>query len=157
MKITFEILGIILLLLAATSVTMYFIQRKREQRAQRDGLVVYATLVSVEPIRGFGKVTRMRKIVLRVQEPDSSPREVTIRSGVEPGQKFVTGSRVPLVIDPTNSKRVYPANAESAKRAIFTGSRQERRMMQSQMRTPSPSRGGRRPPSGYQPPISKLR
>lgn len=97
----------------------------------------------------------MRKIVLRVQEPDSSPREVTIRTGVEPGQKFQAGAKIPVAIDPKNPKRVYPATPESAKRAVLTGSRQERRIMQSQLR--SPSRNNQRPPSGYQPPMSKLR
>jgi hypothetical protein len=154
MKITFEVLGIILLLLIATSLVLYFIQRKREQRAQRDGVVVFASLVSVAPVRGFGRVN-MRKIVLRVQEPEGSPREVTIRSSVEPGQKFSIGAKLPVVIDPKNPQRVYPATPESAKRVVLTGSRQERRIMQSQLR--SPSRGGQRPPSGYQPPISKLR
>jgi hypothetical protein len=155
MKITFEILGIVFLLFIAASLTMYFIQRKREQNAQRDGVVVYATLISAEPIRGFGKVTRMRKLVLRVQEPESNPREVSIRTGVEPGQKLITGARFPVVIDPKKASRVYPATPESAKRVVLTGSRQERRVMQSQLR--SPSRNRQRPPSGYQPPMSKLR
>jgi hypothetical protein len=155
MKITFEVLGLVLLLLAATSATMYFLQRRREQAAQRDGVVVYATLVSTEPVKGFGKLAQMMKIVLRLQEPGGSPREVFIRTRVEPGQKLVPGTMLPVVIDPKKASRVYPANAESAKRAVVTGSRQERRIMQSQLR--SPSRRGQRPPSGYQPPASKLR
>lgn len=155
MKITFEILGILLLVLAATAAVMYFIQRRREQAAQRDGVVVYATLVSTEPVRWMGKKADMRKIVMRIQPPDSNAREVTIRSRIEPGQKFVAGAMLPVVIDPKNPERVYPANAESAKRIVFTGSRQERRAMQSQSR--SPSRRGQRPPSGYQPPTSRLR
>jgi hypothetical protein len=60
-----------------------------------------------------------------------------------------------VAIDPKDTRRVYPASPEAAKRAVVTGSRKERRTMQSQLR--SPSRGGQRPPSGYQPPISKLR
>jgi hypothetical protein len=62
---------------------------------------------------------------------------------------------IPIVIDPKNAKRVYPATPESAKRVVLTGSRQQRRIMQSQLR--SPGKGGPRPPSGYQPPVSKLR
>jgi hypothetical protein len=65
------------------------------------------------------------------------------------------GMRIPVVIDPKDPKRIYPASEESAKRAVATGSRMERRAMQQQMRTP-----GRRPPnppSGYQPPPSTLR
>ena len=155
MKITFEILGLILFLFACWSATMYFIQRRREQIAQRDGLVLYATLVSTTAVRGFGKLGQMRKIVLSIQEPDSAPREVTIRSRVEPGQKFTIGAMLPVVVDPKNSARVYPATPESAKRVVLTGSRQQRRAMQSQLR--SPSQRGQRPPSGYQPPASRLR
>jgi hypothetical protein len=154
MKLTFEILGILLLVLAATSGVMYLIQRKREQAAQKDGVVVYATLVSMAPVTGIGKYTDMRKIVLRLQEPEGQPREVTVRSRVEKGQKFTPGAMLLMVIDPKNPERIYPATAESAKRAVFTGSRQERRMYQSQMRSPRklPQR-----PTGYQPPVSKLR
>jgi len=155
MKITFEILGYLLLLLSMTSLTMYLIQRRREKNAQAKGLVVYATLVSSEPVRGFSKLN-MRKITLRVQEPDSSPREVSIRSRVDPNQKFTAGAMLPVAIDPTDPKRVYPATPESAKRAIVTGSRQQRRIMQAELRSPG-RRSGQRPPSGYQPPISKLR
>jgi hypothetical protein len=154
MKLTFEILGILLLVLAATSATLYLIQRRREQAAQVDGLVVYATLVSTKPVRGLTKVGHIRNIVLRIQEPHSSPREVTIRSRVEPGQKFIPGSMLPVVIDPKDPKRVYAATPESAKRAVVTGTRQERRMMQSQLRSP---RRTQRPTSGYQPPPSSLR
>ncbi len=156
MKITFEILGILLLVLAATSGTMYLLQRRREQSAQRDGVVVYATLVSTEPIGGVAKFAKMSKITLRIQEPDASPREVSIRTRIEPGQKFTRGAMLPVVIDPKKPNRVYPASPESAKRVVLTGSRQERRAMGSQLRTPG-RRGGQRPPSGYQPPISKLR
>ena len=155
MKITFEILGILLLILAAVSLTNFLIQRRREKKAQSDGLVLYATLVSTEPVRYFGKAVNMLKIVLRIQEPDSSPREVTIRSRVDPGQKLTIGAVLPVAVDPKDPRRVYPASPEAAKRAIVTGSRKERRTMQSQLR--SPSRSGQRPPSGYQPPISKLR
>lgn len=154
MKLTFEILGIILLLVVATSGTMYFLQRRREQAAQKDGLVVYATLLSTSPVKGFSKINQMRKIVLRIQEPNGSPREVSIRTRVEPGQKFTAGTMLPVVIDSKDPKRVYPATPESAKRVVLTGSRQERRIMQSQLRTP---RARQRPQPGYQPPRSSLR
>jgi hypothetical protein len=154
MKMTFEILGIIFLVLVVVALINYLLQRKREQSAQSEGLVVYATLVSASTAGRLAKLTQMRTIVLRVQEPDSSPREVTIRSRVEPGQKFTAGAMLPVVIDPKNPKRVYPASPESAKRAVLTGSRKERRVMQSQLRTP---RRVQRPPTGYQPPASKLR
>jgi len=155
MKITFEILTYLLLILALTSLTMYLIQRRREKNAQANGLVVYATLVSSTPVRGFSKLN-MRKITLRVQEPDSNPREVSIRSRVDPKQKFVPGAMLPVAIDPKDPKRVYPASPETAKRVVLTGSRQQRRIMQAELRSPG-RRSGQRPPSGYQPPVSKLR
>jgi hypothetical protein len=65
------------------------------------------------------------------------------------------GMRVPVVLDAKNPKRVYPASEEAAKRAVATGSRLERRVMQQQMR--KPGRGVPTPPSGYQPPQSTLR
>ena len=155
MKIAFDILGYVLLVLALTSLTMFLIQRRREKNAQGKGLVLYATLVSSEPVRGFSKLN-LRKITLRIQEPDSSPREVSLRSRVDPKQKFVAGSMLPVAIDPKNPKRVYPATPESAKRAVLTGSRQQRRIMQAELRSPG-RRSGQRPPSGYQPPASRLR
>jgi hypothetical protein len=155
MKLTFEILGIVLLVLAAVAGINFLLQRRREQAAQRDGLVLYATLVRTEALKGLAKMNNIRKIVLSVQEPDSSPREVVLRSRVDPKQKLIPGAMMPVVIDPKDARRVYPASPEAAKRVTITGSRKERRVMESQLR--SPSRRGQRPPSGYQPPISKLR
>jgi hypothetical protein len=65
------------------------------------------------------------------------------------------GMRIPVVIDPNDPNRIYPASEESAKRAVVTGSRLERRVMQQQMR--KPGRGVPNQPSGYQPPQSTLR
>lgn len=155
MKLTFEILGIVILLLAAGSAISYFLQKRREKNAQANGVVVYATFVSMEPVKFFSNVG-MQKITLRIQEPDQSPREVSIRSRVDPGQKLKPGTVLPVAIDPSNPQRVYPATPESAKRAVVTGSRQERRIMQSQLRQPG-RYAGVKPPSGYQPPTSKLR
>lgn len=155
MKITFEILGIVLLLLAGASAISYFVQKKREKNAQAKGLVVYATFVGMEPVKFFSSAG-MQKITLRIQEPDAAPREVSIRTRVDPGQKLKPGTVLPVTIDPTNPQRVYPATPESAKRAVVTGSRQERRIMQSQLRQPG-RYAGQKPPSGYQPPASKLR
>ena len=100
--------------------------------------------------------TDVEKITLRVQEPGSTEaREVVIKTRTQPGQRMSPGMRVPVVIDPTNPKRVYPASEEAAKRAVATGSRLERRVMQQQMR--KPGRGIPQQPSGYQPPQSTLR
>jgi hypothetical protein len=135
----------------------YFRERRRQKIADRDGLVVYATFVSSKPVKFFGKVQHdVEKIVLRVQEPNQTEtREVTLKTRVDSNQIMTPGMRVPVVIDPKDPKRIYPASEESAKRAVATGSRLERRAMQQQMRNP-----GRRtptPPSGFQPPPSKLR
>ena len=154
MKITFEILGLLILVLAAVAAVRFFLERRREQKAQQEGIVVYATIVSV---KWFGKLQQpVKKITLRVQDPGSiTPRDVAIRTRVDPKQKLTSEMRLPVVIDPTDSKRVYPASAEAAKRVVLTGSRLERRMMQSQLR--SPRRGQGRQPSGYQPPLGNKR
>ena len=153
MKITFEVLGLVLLLLMAVAAVRFFLQRRREQAAQRDGVVVYAVVAAVEPVGGLlGKLKQpIKKITLRVQEPGQNvSREVELRTRVDPAQKLTAEMRLPVVIDPKDPKRIYPATPESAKRAVVTGSRTERRQMQSQLR--SPGRAQRRPPSGYQPP-----
>jgi hypothetical protein len=135
----------------------YFRERRRQKIADREGLVVYATFISSRPVKFLGKLQRdVEKVTLRVQEPNQTEtRDVTLKTRVEPTQVMTPGMRIPVVIDPKDPKRIYPASEESAKRAVATGSRMERRAMQQQMRTP-----GRRPPnppSGYQPPPSTLR
>lgn len=135
----------------------YFWQRRRMQKADREGVVVYAVFLSSEPVKFFGRPqSDMEKIVLRVQEPgQTESREVTIRTRTAPGQVMTPGMRIPVVIDPKDPKKIYPASEESAKRAVATGSRLERRVMQQQMR--NPGRGVPTPPSGYKPPQSTLR
>ena len=139
------------------TVFRYFWEKRRQQQADKTGTVVYATFVSSEPVKFFGKVQGdIAKITLRVQEPGAAePREVTLRSRTDPRQRMQPGMRIPVVIDPKNPKRVYPASPESAKRAVATGSRMERRVMESQLR--SPGRKGPQMPSGYQPPSSSMR
>ena len=158
MKITFEVLGFVLLLLVGVAAVRFFLQRRREQKAQDEGVVVYATVVSVEPVGGLlGKLQQpVKKITLRVQEPgQTTPHEVVLRTRVDTKQKLTAEMRLPVVIDPKDPERVYPANAEAAKRAVITGSRMERRQLQSQLR--SPGRPPQRPPSGYQPPPMRRR
>ncbi|HTV09446.1 MAG TPA: hypothetical protein VMD97_10420 [Candidatus Aquilonibacter sp.] len=138
-------------------ITAFLLERHRQKKYDREGVVVYATFVSSEAVKFFGRPqTDVEKITLRVQEPGSTEsREVVIKTRVQPGQNMSPGMRVPVVLDPKNPKRVYPASEESAKRAVATGSRLERRVMQQQMR--KPGRGVPSPPSGYQPPLSKVR
>jgi hypothetical protein len=122
---------IILFLAAATPAVLYFYQRWRQNKADREGLALYATVVSVEPIKRFGKTLPMAKITMWIQEPDQAPRTVTLRSRIEPGQKIESGVRLAVVVDPKNPKRIYPAGPAAADRIVFTGSRSERRQMKS--------------------------
>lgn len=158
MKITFEVLGLLLLVLAAVAGVRFFLERRREQKAQREGIAVYASVVTIEGVGGLlGKLQQpIKQITLRLQEPESTTsRDVVIRTRVDPKQKLTPEMRLPVVIDPSDPKRVYPANPEAAKRVVITGSRLERRQMQSQLR--SPRRGQGRTPSGYQPPLQNKR
>jgi hypothetical protein len=121
----------IIFVAAATPAILYFWQRWRQNRAERAGVVVYATVVSVTPMKRFGKTLPMAKIVMWLQEPEQSGREVTLRSRIEPGQKIDPGVRLVVVVDPKDPKRIYPAGPEAAKRVVATGSRSERRQMKS--------------------------
>lgn len=138
-------------------ITAFLLERRRQKKMDREGVVVYATFLSSEPVKFFGRPqTDVEKVTLRVQEPGSTEtREVVIKTRTQPGQNMSPGMRVPVVLDPKNPKRVYPASEEAAKRAVATGSRLERRVMQQQMR--KPGRGVPTPPSGYQPPSSAVR
>ena len=138
-------------------ITAFLIERQRQKKMDREGVVVYATFLWSEPVKFFGRPqTDVEKVTLRVQEPGSTEtREVVIKTRTQPGQNMSPGMRVPVVLDPKNPKRVYPASEQAAKRAVATGSRLERRVMQQQMRTPG--RGVPTPPSGYQPPPSSIR
>lgn len=139
------------------NVFRYFWERRRQKIADRDGLVVYATFLSSKPVKFFGRPQRdIEKVTLRVQEPNQTEtREVTLKTRTDPTRDMTPGMRIPVVIDPKDPKRIYPASEQAAKRAVATGSRLERRVMQQQMR--NPRRAGPPQPSGYQPPPSKLR
>lgn len=153
MKIFWIVLGLVLLVLAIAGTINYFLQRRRQRTAEREGVVVYATIVSVGDAGGLAKHAQLKKIVLRVQEPgDNLGREVTIRTRIAANQKFAPGMKVAVAIDPKNPKRVYPAGPEAAKRVVITGSRIERRQMKAQ----ALSRQQPQNP-GYQPPQSTLR
>jgi hypothetical protein len=157
MKISSIIILALCVAFIAWRLITFLLERQRQKRADKEGVVVYATFVSSEPIKFFGRPqSDVERITLRVQEPgQTDSREVVLKTRTQPGQRMSPGMRVPVVIDPSNSKRVYPASEESAKRAVATGSRLERRVMQQQMR--KPGRGVPTPPSGYQPPLSKVR
>ena len=133
MKILWIILAIVVAGLLINALVAYVLQKKRTDRAMAEGIVVYATVVSVDNVRGWAKYAEMKKIVLRVQDTKAAaPREVTLKSRLPPNQKLVFGMKVPVAIDPKNPKRVYPATPAAVKRITLTGSRQERRMMKQQ-------------------------
>ena len=128
MKIVWIVLAIVVLGVAANSGIMYLLQKRRQQRAEREGVVLYATLVSATTLGGLMKYADMKKLVMRIQDPGSaSPREVSLRTRLPAGQKITPGMKITVVVDPKDSKRVYPASPEAAKRVVITGSRLERR------------------------------
>lgn len=149
MKIFWIVLAVVVVVLVTMGLINYFLQRRRQALAEREGVVVYATVLSADDAGGLAKHAQLKKIVLRVQEPgETSAREVTIRSRLTPGQKLAPGMKLAVSIDPKNPKRVYPAGPEAAKRVVITGSRLERRQMRAQgfnrQQPPAPR---------YQPPI----
>ena len=151
MKVFWIVFAALIVALAIFALVRYLLQRRRETAAQRDGAVVYATVVAVEEIGGWAKRLAMKAITLRLQDPGAtSPREVTLRTRVAPGQKLVPGLMLTVAVDPKDPKRVYPAGQEAAKRLVVTGSRQERRLIKSQStrlkpRTPVTRTSGRLP------------
>lgn len=128
MKLGFWILGF---LLVATPLTYFLLQLWRQKRAQKKGVVVYATVSTLEPVKVFGKYSEMMKITMWLQEPEKERRAVTLRSRIAPGQEIAPGMMLAVVVDPNDPKKVYPASEEAAKRIQYTGPRRERRMMQS--------------------------
>lgn len=136
MKIFWIVLGAVVLAIAINALVSYLLQRKRQQRAERDGVVLYATVVSATALGGLMKYADMKKVTMRIQDPGSkNPREVALRTRVPAGQKITPGMKLAIIVDPKDPKRVYPASPEAAKRAVVTGSRIERRHMR--MGTPA--------------------
>jgi hypothetical protein len=152
MKNPLVTVGIAIAVILLFAVARYFYERRRQSKIEETGTVLYGILVSTAPVKVFGRLQAdFAKITLRIQEPGSTEsREVSMSTRIPANQRLEIGMRIPVVLDPKNAKRVYPAGAEAAKRAVMTGSRDERRMMQSQLR--SPGRGPRQQQTGYIPP-----
>ncbi len=130
MKIFWIVLGVVVLALATNALVTYLLQKRRQQRAEKDGVVLYATVVSANDVGGLMKYAEMKKVVLRLQDPGTTaPREVSLRTRLPKGQKITPGMRIPVIVDPKKQERVYPASEEAAKRVVMTGSRLERRHM----------------------------
>jgi len=122
----------LIFLAALTPVGLYFYQRWRQRRADRKGLALYATVVSIEGVRRFGKDLPVKKITMWLQEPGGERRTVTLSTQIPAGQVITAGMMIPVVIDPKDPKRVYPAGEDSVKRVVLTGPRRDRRQMKKQ-------------------------
>ena len=130
MKIFWIVLGVVVLGVAINALVMYLLQKRRQARAERDGIVLYATVVSATALGGLMKYADMKKVTLRIQDPGTNaPREVSLRTRLPAGQQITSGMRIAVILDPKNKQRVYPASPEAAKRVVVTGSRLERRHM----------------------------
>ena len=129
MKVFLWIL-VVLAVTAATAGVIYLLQKQRAAKAEKGGVAVYATLISAEPVKALGRESGIMAIKMWLQEPGKPAREVTLRSRVQPGQKFQAGMKLGVVVDPKDPRRVYPAGPEAMKRMQLTGSRAERRFMQ---------------------------
>ncbi len=128
MKVFWIVLAVVILVLAINAAVRYLLQRRQQQRAERDGVVLYATVVSATALGGLLKYAEMRKVTLRLQDPgETAPREVSLRTRLPAGQTITPGMKLAVIVDPKNRQRVYPASPEAAKRAVVTGSRLERR------------------------------
>jgi hypothetical protein len=122
----------VIFLAALTPVGLYFYQRWRQRRADRKGMALYATVVSIEAVRRFGKELPVKKITMWLQEPGGERRTVTLSTQIPAGQTVTPGMLIPVVIDPKNPERVYPAGEESVKRVVLTGPRRDRRQLKKQ-------------------------
>ena len=122
----------LIFLAALTPVGLYFYQRWRQRRADRKGMALYATVVSIEGVRRFGKELPVKKITMWLQEPGGERRTVTLSTQIPAGQVITSGMLIPVVIDPKDPKRVYPAGEDAVKRVVLTGPRRDRRQMKKQ-------------------------
>ena len=97
-RLTFIILGSIVAVLALVALFNYLRKRRHQQKADREGLVLYATVLASAPIGGLAKYVDMQKIDLRIQEPDKAPREVTLRTRTAPGQRVSANTMLIIAV-----------------------------------------------------------
>jgi hypothetical protein len=122
-----------LLILAALVVAArFFWQRWRESKAQKEGLVVYATVTAMEPVMVFRKPSAVTKLTMWLQEPGGQRRVVSLSSRIPANMKAAPGMMLPVVVDLRDGTKVYPAGEEAMKRVQLTGSREQRRQMRKQ-------------------------
>ncbi len=155
MKITLLVVLGIVLLAAIASAINYLRQRRAQRKIQAEALVLYGIVLSSAQVSGWLKYLGLFDIMLRIQEPAKSPREVKLRTRLPPGQVVRPNMSLIVVIDPKRPEQVYPATPEAAKRVTLTGTRQEQKLQQAQLK--HPRRFHQRTRSGYQPPINSIR
>lgn len=155
MKLSLIITASILAVLALASGINYLRQRRAQQKIQAEGLVLYGIVLSATKVGGWLKHLGLHDLLLRIQEPAKSPREVKLRTRLPSGQHIGPNMSLVIVVDPKKPELVYPASPEAAKRVSITGTKKEQKLMQAQLK--HPRRFHQRTQSGYQPPINKMR
>src|SRR5579875_2645799 len=106
------IIWVLIAIAALSPALMFLYQRWRASRADKKGVAMYGMVRDFEPTKFFGRPSDVLKIKLWLQETGVSGREVTLQSRVPANQKLQVGMMLPIVIDPKNPQRVYPASAD---------------------------------------------
>ena len=122
----------LIFLAAATPALLYFFRRWQQKQAEKKGVVVYATVVSIAAVKRFGKELPVKKITMWLQEPGKERRTVVLQTQIPAGQSIVAGMMIPVAVDPKNAERVYPAGEDAVKRLVLTGPRRDRRQLKKQ-------------------------
>jgi hypothetical protein len=122
----------LIFLAALTPVLLYFFRRWQQKQAEKNGVVVYATVVSVAGVKRFGKELPVKKITMWLQEPGKERRTVILQTQIPAGQSIVAGMMIPVAVDPKKPERVFPAGEDAVKRLVLTGPRRDRRQMKKQ-------------------------
>jgi hypothetical protein len=117
---------------ALTPVLLYFFGRWQQKQAEKNGVVVYATVVSIAGVKRFGKDLPVKKITMWLQEPGQERRTVILQTQIPAGQTIVAGMMIPVAVDPKKPERVFPAGEDAVKRLVLTGPRRDRRQMKKQ-------------------------
>jgi hypothetical protein len=122
----------LIFLAALTPVLLYFFRRWQQKQAEKNGVVVYATVVSIAAVKRFGKELPVKKITMWLQEPGKERRTVILQTQIPAGQSIVAGMMIPVAVDPKKPERVFPAGEDAVKRLVLTGPRRDRRQMKKQ-------------------------
>jgi len=126
------IIWTLIFLAAATPILLYFFRRWQQKQAEKKGVVVYATVVSIAGVKRFGKELPVKKITMWLQEPGMERRTVILQTQIPAGQSIVPGMMIPVAVDPKKPDRVFPAGEDAVKRLVLTGPRRDRRQLKKQ-------------------------